>query len=58
MLFLAGRPAPKGWSRIGPVGPNAGCLAYIDPHQLDMLSKNLRDGMAGTAPGAPIVLIS
>nr|WP_294531236.1 hypothetical protein [uncultured Rhodopila sp.] len=55
---MAGRPAPKGWSRIGPVGPNAGCLAYIDPHQLDMLSKNLRDGMAGTAPGAPIVLIS
>jgi MbtH protein len=48
-VWPAGQPAPEGWSRTGPVGPKADCLAYVEAHWLDMRPKSLRDSMAAAA---------
>ncbi len=48
-VWPAGQPAPDGWSRIGPIGPKADVLAYVEAHWLDMRPKSLRDTMAAAA---------
>lgn len=44
-IWPAAQPAPQGWTRTGPVGPKAECLAYVDAHWLDMRPRSLRDAM-------------
>jgi MbtH protein len=48
-LWPAAQSAPNGWTRVGPVGSNAECLAFVDAHWLDMRPKSLQQSMADAA---------
>jgi len=37
---------PPGWTQIGPVGPKAECLAFIETNWTDMRPVSLRNAMA------------
>lgn len=49
-IWQAGQAAPEGWSRTGPVGPKAGCLAHVEAQWLDMRPKS--SGTAWPRPPA------
>lgn len=41
-VWPAGLEIPEGWSQIGPTGPKAECVAFIDSNWTDMRPKSLR----------------
>jgi MbtH protein len=44
-IWPAGNAVPEGWSRIGPIGPKAECLAFVESNWIDMRPRSLRDAM-------------
>ena len=41
-VWPSGKPVPAGWSRVGPRGPKAECLAYIEANWTDMRPLSAR----------------
>lgn len=41
-VWPAGHDIPEGWSRVGPMGSKAECLAFIEANWKDMRPKTLR----------------
>jgi len=48
-LWPSAQPVPEGWVRIGPIGPKAECLAFIEESWTDMRPISLQKAMAGAA---------
>ena len=46
-IWLATDPPPEGWRPVGPKGPKAECLAYIQKVWTDMRPASLRREMDG-----------
>jgi MbtH protein len=44
-IWLADRDNPAGWRDVGPRGPKAECLAFIEAHWTDMRPLSLRRAM-------------
>lgn len=44
-IWPAGTAIPAGWSNIGPVGPRAECLAFVDANWTDMRPMSLREAV-------------
>ncbi len=42
-IWPSAKPVPPGWTRTGPTGPKADCLAFVEKHWTDMRPKSLRD---------------
>jgi MbtH protein len=42
-IWPAGKAIPEGWSRVGPTGSKAECLAFIEANWTDMRPKTLRE---------------
>jgi MbtH protein len=45
-LWLKDRPVPDGWRIVGPSGPKADCLRYVEEVWTDMRPLSLRQKMA------------
>lgn len=41
---------PAGWTQIGPVGPKAECLAFIEANWTDMRPRSLQRSMSSDRP--------
>ena len=50
-IWPAGHDIPAGWRAVGPTGPKAECLAYIDEVWTDMRPASLRRQMEADAAG-------
>lgn len=48
-LWPAAKAVPEGWTSVGPVGPKADCLAYVEANWTDMRPCNLREAMTTDA---------
>lgn len=48
-LWLAGKEIPRGWRQVGPQGPEAHCLQYIEEVWTDMRPLSLRKDMEPAA---------
>ena len=35
-IWPSAPPVPPGWTRTGPTGPKAACLAFVEEHWIDM----------------------
>ena len=44
-IWPSAQPVPAGWKQIGPTGPKADCLAFIEQNWTDMRPKSLQDAM-------------
>jgi len=44
-LWRTFKQVPAGWTAVGPRGPRAECLAYIESHWTDMRPKSLIERM-------------
>jgi MbtH protein len=42
-IWPAGKAIPEGWSRVGPTGSKAECLAFVEANWTDMRPKTLRE---------------
>ncbi|WP_433236112.1 MbtH family protein [Streptosporangium sp. CA-135522] len=54
-IWPAGRGIPAGWRAVGPTGPKAQCLAYIDQAWTDMRPLSLRRQMEADQVGLDAV---
>ena len=48
-IWPADRAMPPGWTAVGPSGPKAECLAYIEEVWTDMRPLSLRRAMEAAA---------
>jgi MbtH protein len=44
-LWPAGKAVPEGWSRVGPTGTKAECLAFVEANWTDMRPRSLQTAM-------------
>jgi MbtH protein len=44
-IWPSAQQVPAGWKQIGPTGPKADCLAFIEQNWTDMRPKSLQDAM-------------
>ena len=44
-LWRTFKTIPAGWAAVGPRGPRAECLAYIEKNWIDMRPKSLIESM-------------
>ena len=44
-VWPSAQPVPNGWTRVGPVGSKAECVAFIDEAWNDMRPRSLREAM-------------
>jgi MbtH protein len=51
-IWPAGKAVPEGWSAVGPSGPKADCIAFIETHWTDMRVQSLVSSM-NTEKAAP-----
>jgi MbtH protein len=42
-IWPAANAIPEGWSRVGPMGSKAECLAFVEANWTDMRPKTLRE---------------
>lgn len=42
-IWPAAKAIPEGWSRVGPTGSKAECLAFVEANWTDMRPKTLRE---------------
>ena len=52
-LWPAFKPIPAGWRQVGPVGPKAQCLAYVEAAWPDISPRSVRERLAGAGRGTP-----
>jgi MbtH protein len=44
-IWPSAKTVPQGWRQVGPIGPKAECLAYVEQHWTDMRPKSLQHQM-------------
>lgn len=44
-IWPSAKAIPQGWSQVGPKGPKAECLAFVEQHWTDMRPKSLQNQM-------------
>ena len=44
-IWPAGLAIANGWTQIGPIGPKAECVAFIDSNWTDMRPNSLREAV-------------
>jgi MbtH protein len=42
-IWPSAKCIPQGWTQIGPTGPKAECLAFVETRWNDMRPRSLRD---------------
>lgn len=46
-IWPASTTVPEGWSKVGPTGPKADCIAFIEAHWTDMRVRSLVSSTGG-----------
>jgi MbtH protein len=43
-IWPSATPVPPGWSRVGPIGPKAECLGFVEKYWTEMRPRPSRTG--------------